>query len=70
MMPASAIKFLKSNRIDLRLVLSLAVGGIPAVLVAAYVVKSLPIETLRWLVVAVILYAGIVMLRSARLRQP
>jgi uncharacterized membrane protein YfcA len=70
MMPASAIKFLKSDRIDLRLVLSLAVGGIPAVLVAAFVVKSLPIETLRWLVVAVILYAGIVMLRSARLRQP
>jgi uncharacterized membrane protein YfcA len=70
MMPASAIKFLKSDRIDLRLVLSLAVGGIPAVLLAAYVVKSLPIETLRWLVTAVILYTGIVMLRSARLRQP
>jgi uncharacterized membrane protein YfcA len=67
-MPASATKFLKSDRIDLRLVLSLAVGGIPAVLLAAYVVKSLPIETLRWLVVAVILYTGIVMLRSARVR--
>jgi uncharacterized membrane protein YfcA len=65
MMPASAIKFLKSDRIDLRLVLSLAVGGIPAVLVAAYLVKSLPIETLRWLVTAVILYTGVVMLRSA-----
>jgi uncharacterized membrane protein YfcA len=70
MMPASALKFLKSDRIDLRLVLSLAAGGIPAVLVAAFLVKSLPIETLRWLVVAVILYTGVVMLRAARVPRP
>nr|WP_310523344.1 sulfite exporter TauE/SafE family protein [Polymorphobacter sp.] len=65
MMPASAVRFLRSDRIDLRLVLSLALGGIPAVLVAAYLVKSLPLEVLRWVVVAVVLYTGTIMLRSA-----
>jgi uncharacterized membrane protein YfcA len=66
MMPASSLRFLKSDRIDLKLVLSLALGGIPAVLLAAYVVKSLPLEALRWVVTAVVLYTAVVMLRSAR----
>ncbi|WP_426165753.1 TSUP family transporter [Sandarakinorhabdus sp. DWP1-3-1] len=66
MMPASGLRFARSDRIDLKLVLSLAIGGIPAVLLAAYVVKSLPLEILRWLVAAVVLYTAVVMLRSAR----
>jgi len=65
MMPASAVRFLKSDRIDLKLALSLTVGGIPAVLVAAYIVKSLPLGVLRWVVTAVVLYTAIVMLRAA-----
>lgn len=65
LMPASGLRFLKSDRIDYRLALSLAVGGIPAVLIAAYVVKSLPLEALRWGVVVVVLYTSVVMLRAA-----
>lgn len=65
MMPASARKFLGSDRIDLPLVLSLALGGIPAVLVAAWLVKSLPLAVLRWVVVVVVAYTGAVMLRAA-----
>jgi uncharacterized membrane protein YfcA len=69
MMPASALRFLKSDRIDLKLTLSLALGGIPAVLVAAYIVKSLPLATLRWVVVVVVVYTGVVMLRAAGARR-
>ncbi len=65
LMPASGFRFVKSDRIDLRLTLSLALGGIPAVLVAAYLVKSLPLVALRWVVVAVVLYTAVVMLRAA-----
>jgi len=65
LMPASGFRFLKSDRINYRLVLSLTAGGIPAVLLAAYVVKSLPLEALRWGVVVVVLYTAVVMLRSA-----
>lgn len=65
LMPVSGMRFARSSRIDLRVVLGLAVGGIPAVLLAAYVVKSLPLTALRWGVVLVVLYAAIVLLRSA-----
>lgn len=65
LMPISSFAFVRSERIDLRVVLGLALGGIPAVLIAAFVVKSLDLVTLRWLVVAVVLYAAALLLRSA-----
>jgi uncharacterized membrane protein YfcA len=65
LMPVSGLGFLKTRRIDLRVVLGLAIGGVPAVLVAAFVVKSLPLEAIRWGVVAVVLYAATVLLRAA-----
>jgi uncharacterized membrane protein YfcA len=65
LMPISAVRFIQTERIDLRIVLGLALGGIPAVVLAAYVVKSLPLEALRWGVVVVVLYAAAVLLRAA-----
>jgi uncharacterized membrane protein YfcA len=65
LMPVSALGFVRSERIDLRVILGIAIGGIPAVLVAAFVVKSLPLVWLRWGVVVVVLYAAIMLLRSA-----
>jgi uncharacterized membrane protein YfcA len=65
LMPVSAIGFVRSERIDLRVVLGIALGGIPAVLLAALVVKSLPMTVLRWGVVVVVLYAATLLLRSA-----
>ncbi len=65
LMPISAVRFVRTERIDLRIVLGLALGGIPAVLLAAYVVKSLPLNALRWGVVVVVLYAAAILLRAA-----
>jgi uncharacterized membrane protein YfcA len=70
LMPISSARFVSSERIDLRIVLGLALGGIPAVLLAAFVVKSLDLVTLRWLVVAVVLYAAALLLRSAIAAKP
>jgi len=61
----SGVQHLKIGEVDLRIVLGLAIGGIPAVLVAALIVKSMPIEPLRWLVIVVVFYAAAVMTRSA-----
>lgn len=65
LMPVTGMRFVRTERIDLRVVLGLAVGGVPAVLLAAYVVKSLPLATLRWGVVVVVLYAAALLLRAA-----
>ena len=64
---AASIRHIQVGKIDLRIVLCLANGGIPAVLVAAFIVKSMPLELLRWLVIVVVLYAAAVMLRAAHL---
>ena len=39
------------------------------VLLAAYIVKSLPLGAVRWLVVVVVLYAATMLLRAARSRE-
>jgi len=62
---AASIRHIQMGKIDLRIVLGLAIGGIPAVLVAAFIVKDMPLEILRWLVIVVVLYAAAIMLRSA-----
>ncbi len=65
LMPVGSLKFIQSGRYSLRTTLGLTLGGIPAVLLAAFIVKSLPLGALRWLVVVVVLYAALSMLRSA-----
>jgi uncharacterized membrane protein YfcA len=61
----ASIRHVRFGQIDLRIVLGLAIGGIPAVLVAALIVKSMPLELLRWLVILVVLYAAAIMARAA-----
>ena len=61
----ASIRHVRVGEIDLRIVLGLAIGGLPAVLLAAFVVKSMPLEILRWLVIVVVIYAAAVMFRSA-----
>jgi uncharacterized membrane protein YfcA len=65
LMPATGFSFMKSKRIDMRLAIGISIGGIPAVLLAALVVKEMPIVWLRWGVVVVVLYAATLLLRSA-----
>jgi uncharacterized membrane protein YfcA len=55
------------GQINPKIVIGMAIGGVPAVLVAALIVKSMPIEMLRWLVIVVVLYAAIIMLRASLL---
>ncbi|HEX6072190.1 MAG TPA: sulfite exporter TauE/SafE family protein [Sphingomicrobium sp.] len=65
MSAGAGVRHIQFGQMDLRVVTGLAIGGIPAVLVAAFIVKSMSVEMLRWLVIVVVLYAAAVMLRSA-----
>jgi uncharacterized membrane protein YfcA len=65
LMPTTGFSFMKSKRIDMRMVIGISLGGVPAVLLAALVVKEMPIVWLRWGVVVVVLYAAFLLLRSA-----
>jgi uncharacterized membrane protein YfcA len=61
----ACVRHIQMGKMDLRVVIGLALGGVPAVLVAAFIVKTMPLELLRWLVIVVVLYAAAVMLRAA-----
>jgi uncharacterized membrane protein YfcA len=65
LMPAASAQFIRKDKYDLRAALGLAIGGIPAVLLAAYIVKSLPLDYVRWLVAIVVVYTATGLLRSA-----
>jgi uncharacterized membrane protein YfcA len=65
LMPAGSVRFLRQGRYNPRAALGLTLGGLPAVLAAAFIVKSLPLHWVKWLVVAVVIYTATAMLRSA-----
>jgi len=67
LMPIGGLRFLARGSYSFRAAMALTIGGIPAVLIAAFLIKSLPLTWLRWLVFAVVLYTAFAMLRSARM---
>lgn len=64
LMPPASIRFIREGAYNRKAALGMAIPGIVAVLIAAFIVKSLPLATLRWVVVVVILYTAVVMLRA------
>jgi uncharacterized membrane protein YfcA len=65
---AAGVQCVRKVNLDWRIVLGLTIGALPSVLIAALIVKSMPIVLLRWLVVVVVTYAGIVLLMTASRR--
>jgi uncharacterized membrane protein YfcA len=65
LMPVGSLRFIREQSYSLRAALGLAIGGIPAVLVAAFIVKELPLYWVRWLVIVVVVYTAVTMLMSA-----
>jgi uncharacterized membrane protein YfcA len=65
LMPVASARFVKERSFDARACLGLFLGGIPAVFIAAFIVKSLPLTAVRWLVVVVVSYTATMLLRSA-----
>jgi uncharacterized membrane protein YfcA len=65
LMPVAAIRFIKEKSYSNRPALGLTMAGFVGVLIAFRWFMSLPIEYVKWVVVAVVLYTSISMLRSA-----
>jgi uncharacterized membrane protein YfcA len=65
LMPISSVRFARTRTYHVQAALGLALGGLPAALIAALIVKSLPLGAVRWLVVVVVIYTAINMLITA-----
>ncbi|NCW44381.1 MAG: sulfite exporter TauE/SafE family protein [Gemmatimonadaceae bacterium] len=66
LMPFASDRFIRLGKVDPKAVVGNIIGGLPAVLVAAYIVKSLPLTALRWLVAVVVAYTAITLIMAAR----
>lgn len=65
LMPAASHTFVRQQAYERRPAVALAIGGVPAVLIAALIVREMDLTTMRWLVVAVATIAAVMMLKSA-----
>ncbi len=65
LMPVGGMRFITKGSYSFGPALGLTLGGIPGTLIAAFIVRSLPMTAVRWLVVIVVVYASAAMLRSA-----
>ena len=66
LMPIASARFIKLDRFDPGAALSIMIGGLPATLIAAFLVVSMPLTYVKWLVIIVVTYTSINLLRSAR----
>ena len=66
LMAAGSARFVKENAYDRKAAIALTIAGIVGVFIAAFIVKSLPLTVLKWVVCAVVLYTSIWMFLSAR----
>jgi len=66
LMAAGSARFVKEGAVDRKAALALTLAGVLGVFVAAYIVKSLPLMVLKWVVMGVVLYTSMWMFLSAR----
>jgi uncharacterized membrane protein YfcA len=64
LMPPASVRFIREGAYNRKAAVAMAIPGVVAVVIAAFIVKSLPLDILRWLVIVVILYTSTVMLRA------
>jgi uncharacterized membrane protein YfcA len=65
LMPISSMRFCQNKKYSASAALGLAIGGVSAVLLAAFLVKSLPLDSVRWVVVAVVIIVAASLLSAA-----
>lgn len=62
LMPPASVRFIREKAYNRKAAIAMAIPGVVAVCLAAFIVKSLPLDVLRWVVIGVILYTSGVML--------
>lgn len=66
LMPAASIRFIKEDSYNRRATLIITLTGIVGVIIAAYIVKALPLNVLGWLVIVVVSYTATKLMLDSR----
>lgn len=65
LMPMASARFIKEGAYNRKASIAMAIPGAIAVLIAALIIKSLPLATLKWIVIVVVIYTSVIMLVAA-----
>ena len=63
-LPSASIRYIKDQAYNRKAAITITLSGSIGVLIAAFIVKSLDIYLLTWLVIIVIIYTGITLIKS------
>jgi uncharacterized membrane protein YfcA len=64
LMPISGSRFVRAGRFSVSAAFGLTLGGIPALFIAVFLVKALPVGAVRWIVIVVVIYTAVTLLRA------
>jgi uncharacterized membrane protein YfcA len=67
LMPVASFRFIREGAYARKVSMASLIGGVPGILIAVYLITSMPLYYIRWLVIAVLIYTAFSMLRSYRL---
>ena len=67
--PTTGILNIKAGNVNRNAIMGMTVGGIVGVVIAVYLVKSMPISVLQWLVIAIVVYSGVTMILRSKKNQ-
>ena len=65
LMPSASIPFVRNKCYSASAAVGLTIAGVPAVILAAFVVKKLSMYWIQWLVAVVVIYTAVMLLRAA-----
>ena len=63
-LPSASIRYIKEQAYNRKAAITITLSGSVGVLIAAFIVKSLDVYVLTWLVIIVIIYTGITLIKS------
>ena len=66
LMPFASVRFIREKTYNVKASIGLALGGLPAAIIAAKIVESLSLDAVKWLVVVVVVYTALNMLLTAK----
>lgn len=69
LMPVASIKFIKEGAYSRKASLAVSIFGLVGVVIAAYLVKEMPLDILKWIVDVVIIYTAFTLLKTALKKQ-
>lgn len=64
LMPPASVKFIRAGAYDRKAALGITIGGVFGVLIAVFLVKSLPLAILTWMVIGVIFVTSFALIRG------